>query len=70
MTEQFDPPLPSTDLRPVPKVAAVGVAGAVATALIGLWALFGGELNPDLAALLAGGLVWLAGTAAGYFKRG
>lgn len=52
-------------LKPRKKVAAAGVGGAAATALIGLAQAFGVDLDPAT----AGALVTLASFAAGWLKK-
>lgn len=57
---------------PVPKVAAVGVAGSVVTAILLLGTLFGVKLEPELvnqAVVGVSALVTLVTFLAGYFKK-
>ena len=45
--------MPSNDITPVPKVAAAGVGGAVATVLVFIANQFGLDVGPEVAAAIA-----------------
>jgi hypothetical protein len=55
-----------SDARPVPKVAAAGVSGAVATLILWILALAG----VDVPVAVAGALATACAFAAGYLKTG
>lgn len=58
-------PLPMKTLKPVPKIAAAGVSGALTTVLVYVANAAGLDLPPEAASAI----VLLGTLAGGYFKR-